>query len=81
MDAQKDSPVTTVDQAFAVHMLNETGKAKARELAVRFTDLLTWIKQAAGTESRAVSIASLKLEEAAFFAKKAIATNTENQEH
>ena len=64
---------------FQVHLLNESGIQKAVRLAERFTDFLNDIEQDTGAEGREVSIVRTKLEEASFFAKKAIACRPENQ--
>lgn len=66
-------------QAFQVHMLNEVGKARAQEIAQGFDSLLKSLEQLV-PEGRAKSILITKLEEAAFFAKKAMAELTENQQ-
>lgn len=66
---------------FAVHMLNESGKAKAGLLATHFSTLLDSIEKLLGGEqSRELSIVRTKLEEASFFAKKAMARQYENQQ-
>lgn len=68
-------------KAFKVHMLNEQGKAKATKLAEAFTALLETVEQVAGPgQSRELSVAITKLEEASFFAKKAMAQQPENHE-
>jgi len=67
-----------MDQAFEVHMLNETGKEKARKIALAFDDLMTILKGDCG-EGRELAIVRTKLEEACFFAKKAMAKQPENQ--
>lgn len=64
---------------FKSHMLNDAGKAKATELAVRFTTLLEKIEQL-GVTGRELAIVKTKLEEASFFAKKGVASLLENQE-
>lgn len=65
---------------FAVHLLNDQGIALAKEMAGRFTDLLNWLQlPEICVQSRELSLAKTKLEEAAFFAKKAMATNLVNQ--
>lgn len=66
-------------QAFQVHMLNEVGKTRAQEIAQGFDSLLKSLEQLV-PEGRAKSILITKLEEAAFFAKKAMAELTENQQ-
>lgn len=69
---------------FEVHMLNDAGKAKAREIADAFDALLSRIEAIwqprghAGYVGREGAIVRTKLEEACFFAKKAMASNPEN---
>jgi hypothetical protein len=67
------------DPLFQVHMLNDDGKTKAADIAAAFDRLLddldNWCP--AGRE---MSIVRTKLEEAAFFAKKAMANQPENQD-
>ncbi len=64
---------------FQVHKLNETGMTKAIELGEAFSELLTKLETIipAGRE-RALVVT--KLQEASFFAKRAIAVLPENQE-
>lgn len=57
---------------FAVHILNEEGKRKAQEIAHSFDDLLTRL-EAICPEGRHLALVRTKLEEACFFAKKAMA--------
>lgn len=64
---------------FQVHMLNEQGKSKALALAALFSDLLDAVERR-GVTGRELAIVKTKLEEACFFAKKGIASLTENQE-
>lgn len=64
---------------FAVHMLNQEGKQRATELAERFSDLLAHCR-AIGVPGRELSLTATKLEEACFYAKKAMATNLVNQQ-
>ena len=66
------------DPLFEVHRLNEDGLKKAAEIAEAFTELLGDLAMWCPA-SREWSIAKTKLEEAAFFAKKAMATAPENQ--
>lgn len=67
-----------MDPLFEVHMLNEEGKKKAQFIAGGFYDLLgslgVWCP-----EGREFSIVKTKLEEACFFAKKAMASDKSNQ--
>lgn len=58
--------------AFAVHMLTDDGKVKAREIAYAFNELLQRL-DAACPDGREMAIVRTKLEEACFFAKKAMA--------
>lgn len=63
---------------FAVHMLNEEGKEKAKKIAQGFDDLMEGLELLC-MSGRELSIVRTKLEEACFFAKKAMATNLGNQ--
>ena len=68
-----------VDSLFQVHRLNEDGMKKAAVIAASFDrclNELTPICQA----GRELAIVKTKLEEACFFAKKAMASNPVNQE-
>jgi len=65
---------------FQVHMLNPQGKAKADMLARAFDDLLSSIIAINPCTSREMSICRTKLEEASFFAKKAMASDPGNCE-
>lgn len=66
---------------FEVHMLNETGKGKARSIATAFSDLLEKVEATCmgASGGRELALVRTKLEEACFFAKKAMAGNVENQ--
>jgi hypothetical protein len=68
-----------MDKLFEVHMLNESGKGKARDIADSFNELLTKLR-AYCPEGRETAIVKTKLEEACFFAKKAMANQAENQQ-
>jgi hypothetical protein len=65
---------------FQVHMLNDVGKMKAGQLAELFTMLLNGVESICGTGTREMAIVRTKLEEASFFAKKAMATESVNQQ-
>ena len=67
-----------MDRLFEVHMLNETGKQNAIALAKAFDWLLDETRRLC-PEGREMSIVKRKLEEACFFAKKAMALNPQNQ--
>ncbi len=64
---------------FEVHMLNDAGKEKAGALAAIFDEALTKIEGIVGMQGREVAIVRTKLEEACFFAKKAMASSLDNQ--
>lgn len=64
---------------FAVHMLNENGKQKARRIQETFDHCLNSLESVC-MEGRSFSIVKTKLEEACFFAKKAMAINLDNQQ-
>lgn len=64
---------------FGVHMLNAQGKTKAELLAAAFSQLLNRVEEISGTDGREIAIVRTKLEEASFFAKKAMAVRPENQ--
>lgn len=64
---------------FKVHKLNADGLAKAKLLADTFTDTIDCIERICGTGGREMAIVRTKLEEASFFAKKAMASQAENQ--
>ena len=68
-----------VDSLFQVHMLNDSGKDKARIIAIQFDNLLRDLSLVCPA-GREMSIVRTKLEEAAFFAKKAMASQPENQQ-
>lgn len=64
---------------FEVHLLNEEGIKLAKEMAQKFSDLLEWCHGVGQSPSRELSLVATKLEEACFFAKKAMAQKPENQ--
>lgn len=65
---------------FEVHMLNEKGKGMAKALAGEFHGFLCSVEGMCGTEGRELAIVRTKLEEACFFAKKAMASQKRNQQ-
>lgn len=69
-----------MDAAFEVHRLNSEGIEKAKQLAAAFDNLLQQINQIVPVSGRELSICYTKLEEASFFAKKAMAKLGVNQE-
>ena len=69
----------TIRQEFDVHMLNESGIAKARAIAETFSAALTDLESQCGSDGREMAVVRTKLQEAAFFAKRAMAVRPENQ--
>ena len=69
-------------KAFAVHILNDTGKAKAGEIALVFdtalSELADIIADRTAEGRREWALVVTKLEEACFFAKKAMASDPAN---
>ena len=64
---------------FEVHKLNEAGIGKAVHIAGDFSSLLGSLMTVC-PEGREMSIVKTKLEEACFFAKKAMAKDEANQQ-
>jgi hypothetical protein len=69
----------TIREEFEVHWLNEGGKVKANNLAIIFSDCLTKLEKECGAEGREMALVKTKLQEASFFAKRAMAVKVENQ--
>lgn len=63
-----------VHKAFEVHMVNERGKIAAQQIATLFNNLLSNL-YSLNLTGREMAIVETKLEEACFFAKKAMASN------
>ena len=67
-----------MDPLFQVHRLNDDGQARAGSVAKAFNTLVRALrKKVPGNRERA--ICEMKLEEACFFAKKAIASDPANR--
>lgn len=64
---------------FAVHMLNDEGKQKAVRIQELFDYCLNGLNEVCMT-GRELAVCKTKLEEACFFAKKAMAINLGNQQ-
>lgn len=58
---------------FEVHKLNELGMQKAELLQVAFKSFLHNLEMTCGRDGREMAIVRTKLEEASFFAKRAMA--------
>jgi len=69
-----------IRREFEVHLLNNEGIEKARHMAGLFSVFLDQLEDITGTDGREVAIVRTKLEEASFFAKKAMANRPENQQ-
>lgn len=69
-----------IREEFAVHMLNRDGKERAADVAKMLSICLNNIEAIVGADGREMAIVRTKLQEAAFFAKRAIAVKAENQE-
>lgn len=67
-----------VDPLFQFHRLNDDGIKKANYIAEAFDTCLSTVR-AMCPEGREFAIVKTKLEEASFFAKKAMANAPENQ--
>lgn len=65
---------------FGFHKLNQQGQVKADYIANEFEILRRKLDQVMTGHGRAAQCAKTKLEEACFFAKKAMATDINNQE-
>lgn len=63
---------------FQVHILNEKGILHAKDISLAFDNLLKNL-EACCDEGRTLAIVKTKLEEACFFAKKAMAEKIDNQ--
>lgn len=66
-----------MDAAFEVHKLNDVGISKAGEIAFKFDKLLSELSIFC-LPGRELDLVKINLEEACFFAKKAMAINPEN---
>ncbi len=67
-----------MNKEFEVHLLNEVGLVKAQTVALDFDHLLECLNGYI-PPGREFAIVKTKLEEACFFAKKAIANELSNQ--
>jgi hypothetical protein len=64
---------------FDVHILNPAGIASARDIASGFSILLNDLEAICGKDGREMALVRTHLQEAAFFAKRAMAMRPENQ--
>jgi hypothetical protein len=68
-----------VNKEFTFHKLNDTGIHLACKIAQAFDDCMNSLTTLCPVGTREFSIVKTKLEEACFFAKKAMANCIENQ--
>lgn len=64
---------------FDVHILNEAGISKAQQIQRDFEEFLEVLENHCGADGREMALVRTKLQEAAFFAKRAMAVRPENQ--
>lgn len=72
----KDTSMTNQER-FAYVALNPEGKKKCEDVARAFADFLTKLQEVC-PEGREMAIVTTKLEECAYFAKKAICRDSSN---
>lgn len=75
----QSAAATHIDHLFQFHKLNEVGIQRALHIADTFTRCLRELETLVPTSTRELSIVKTKLEEACFFAKKAMANSPQNQ--
>lgn len=69
----------TIRPEFQVHRLNDAGMAKAIKIAEDFSALLIAAEETCGSGGREMALVRTHLEQAAFYAKRAMASKEENQ--
>ncbi|MCK4945542.1 MAG: hypothetical protein KAS59_04700 [Alphaproteobacteria bacterium] len=75
----EEDTIPKMNREFEVHILNDEGIAKARTIALCFDGVLNRLKDLCPEKTREFAIVKTKLEEACFFAKKAMACDVANQ--
>lgn len=78
-DRFMDMTTTTTRSEFKSRRLNEIGEVAAAEVAQAFSDFLDAIEALCGADGREMAIVRTKLQEASFFAKRALVERPENQ--
>lgn len=71
--------IPDVRPEFSVHVLNPEGMKKARDIAMKFSALLSEVEGVCGVEGREMALVRTNLQEAAFWAKRAMAMRPSNQ--
>jgi len=69
----------SIRDEFNVHVLNDGGIEKAKAIAEVYSRALDDLERLCGAEGREMAVARTKLQESAFFAKRAMAVRPENQ--
>lgn len=64
---------------FKTHQLNEAGMAKAEEIGATFTAALDKLEAICGKDGREMALVRTHLQDASFYAKRAVAVRPENQ--
>jgi len=70
---------TPIRPEFQVHMLNDSGKTQATQIAEVLSEALNKLEALVGP-GRELVIVKTKLEEACFFAKRGMASKPDNQQ-
>lgn len=70
----------TTRPEFEVHKLNQVGQENAKDIGFLFTEFMDKLEAYTSASPRHNALVKTKLEEACFFAKKAMALNLDNQE-
>lgn len=68
-----------IREEFDVHVLNHEGMRKARDIASCFSILLNDLEEHCGKDGREMALVRTHLQQASFFAKRAMAMRPENQ--
>jgi hypothetical protein len=71
---------TRLREEFKVHALNELGRERAADIAMRFSACLNHLESIIGTGGRAMALVRTKLQEAQMFAMMEMAGCAWNQE-
>lgn len=72
--------MSAIRDEFTVHMLNEQGKQKAARIAATFSLALDQLEEICGKQGREMAIVRTHLQDASFYAKRAMALRPENQQ-
>lgn len=68
-----------VRDEFKVHVLNDAGMTKATEVAGAFSEALDKLETLCGKDGREMALVRTHLQDASFWAKRAMASKPENQ--